>query len=149
MGGCAMARKHSYDDQDPLEDTTGQVNEPNAEQLAAGPEFLEEPEDEAPETLDARHALDALDAETRANQDDQEDRDEPEEQDEHDEQPYALPTLDDLKSQGFTPEQVRRLVVVSDRLADSTESRAAEAEMRRLRFTRWLIEHGVLDEWSA
>ena len=65
------------------------------------------------------------------------------------EEPMELPTLDDLQSQGFTPEQVRRLIVVSDRVADSPESRAAEADLRRLRFTRWLIEHGVLDEWTA
>jgi hypothetical protein len=65
------------------------------------------------------------------------------------EEPTVLPTLDDLESQGFTPEQVRGLIVVSDRAADSSESRAAEAEMRRLRFTRWLIDHGVLDEWTA
>jgi hypothetical protein len=64
-------------------------------------------------------------------------------------EPTVLPSLDDLESQGFTPEQVRRLVVVSDRAAESSETQEAEAEMRRLRFTRWLIEHGVLDEWSA
>ncbi len=59
------------------------------------------------------------------------------------------PSEEDLESQGFTPDEVRRLVLISDRAAHSAESRAAEAEMRRLRFTRWLIEHGVLDEWSA
>ena len=61
----------------------------------------------------------------------------------------AAPNEADLEQQGFTPDEVRRLVVVSDRLADSEESRGAEAEMRRLRFTRWLIQHGRLDEWSA
>jgi hypothetical protein len=61
----------------------------------------------------------------------------------------AATTSDDLASQGFTPDEVRRLVVISARAARSPEVRAAEAQMRRLRFTRWLIEHGVLDEWSA
>jgi hypothetical protein len=59
------------------------------------------------------------------------------------------PTESDLESQGFTPDEVRRLVVISDRVARSPESQDAEAELRRLRFTRWLVERGVLDEWSA
>lgn len=61
----------------------------------------------------------------------------------------VLPTASDLESRGFTPEEVRRLVVVSDRQSQSDESQIAEATLRRLRFTRWLIEHGMLDEWSA
>jgi hypothetical protein len=60
-----------------------------------------------------------------------------------------LPTEQDLTSQGFTAEEVRRLIVISSRAATSAEARAAEEQMRRLRFTRWLIDHGVLDEWSA
>ena len=61
----------------------------------------------------------------------------------------APPSEHDLHEQGFTQDEVQRLVVISDRAAHSTESRAAEAQLRRLRFTRWLIEHGMLDEWSA
>ncbi|HEY7984885.1 MAG TPA: hypothetical protein VID73_11995 [Ktedonobacterales bacterium] len=61
----------------------------------------------------------------------------------------VAPSEDDLERQGFTTDEVRRLVLVSKRQEDSTESRFAEAAMRRLRFTRWLIEHGRLDEWSA
>lgn len=61
----------------------------------------------------------------------------------------ALPTEADLESQGFTPDEVHRLVLISARQARSQESRDAEAQMRRLRFTRWLVERGVLDEWSA
>jgi hypothetical protein len=61
----------------------------------------------------------------------------------------APPSEDDLERQGFTADEVRRLVLVSKREEDSTESRFAEEAMRRLRFTRWLIEHGRLDEWSA
>ena len=60
-----------------------------------------------------------------------------------------VPSEEDLTSQGFTAEEVRHLIVISTRAATSAEARAAEAQMRRLRFTRWLIEHGVLDEWSA
>jgi hypothetical protein len=59
------------------------------------------------------------------------------------------PTEGDLESQGFTPDEVRRLMLISDQLARSQESQDAEAELRRLRFARWLIERGVLDEWSA
>lgn len=59
------------------------------------------------------------------------------------------PSASDLASRGFTPDEVQRLVVVSDRQAHSDESQLAEAMLRRLRFTRWLIEHGMLDEWSA
>lgn len=61
----------------------------------------------------------------------------------------VVPTAEDLESQGFSHDEVRRLVLVSDRQASSDESQVAEATLRRLRFTRWLIEHGVLDEWSA
>lgn len=61
----------------------------------------------------------------------------------------SSPTESDLESQGFTPDEVRRLVVISDRVARSPESQDAEAALRRLRFTRWLVERGVLDEWSA
>ena len=70
--------------------------------------------------------------------------------DEHEEQPAAVPPTEaDLASRGFTPDEVSRLVIVSNRQAQSDESQIAEATLRRLRFTRWLIEHGMLDEWSA
>ena len=80
------------------------------------------------------------------------DGDEPEATDDHNATPelkLVPPTEEDLESQGFSADEVRRLVLVSDRQASSAESRIAEATLRRLRFTRWLIEHGVLDEWSA
>jgi hypothetical protein len=57
--------------------------------------------------------------------------------------------LEELTAQGFTPDEAQRLLFISDRLATSYEAREAEATLRRLRFTRWLIEHGVLDEFSA
>lgn len=61
----------------------------------------------------------------------------------------VLPTEADLEARGFTPDEVRKLVLISARDAGSEEERAAEAQLRRLRFTRWLVERGVLDEWSA
>lgn len=54
-----------------------------------------------------------------------------------------------LEAQGFTADEAIRLVHVSDRAATSGEAREAEATLRRLRFTRWLVERGVLDEFSA
>jgi hypothetical protein len=64
----------------------------------------------------------------------------------------APPTLDplrDLEAQGFSPAEARRLIYISDRIEQSAEARESEATLRRLRFTRWLVEHGMLDEWSA
>jgi hypothetical protein len=61
----------------------------------------------------------------------------------------VLPSEDDLERQGFSADEVSRLVLVSKRQEDSAESRFQEAALRRLRFTRWLVEHGRLDEWSA
>ncbi|MFI5273468.1 MAG: hypothetical protein ACHQ4H_10600 [Ktedonobacterales bacterium] len=55
----------------------------------------------------------------------------------------------DLESQGFTEDEAVRLISVSERLAHSGEARESEETMRRLHFTRWLVEHGVLDEFSA
>jgi|SwirhisoilCB2_FD_contig_41_13153090_length_451_multi_4_in_0_out_0_1 hypothetical protein len=57
--------------------------------------------------------------------------------------------LAQLESQGFTPDEAARLIYISDRLAHSREAREAEAVMRRLRFHRWLVESGRLDEFSA
>jgi hypothetical protein len=55
----------------------------------------------------------------------------------------------DLEAQGFTEDEAVRLIHVSDRLKTSREAREAEAVLRRLRFTRWLIQQGMLDEFSA
>lgn len=55
----------------------------------------------------------------------------------------------ELEAQGFTADEAVRIIHVSDRAATSREAREAEATLRRLRFTRWLIERGVLDEFSA
>jgi hypothetical protein len=57
--------------------------------------------------------------------------------------------IEALATQGFTTDEVLRLIRFSGRLAHSHEARESEATLRRLRFTRWLIEHGVLDEFSA
>jgi hypothetical protein len=61
----------------------------------------------------------------------------------------AIRTLDELKAQGFTADEAIRLIHVSDRLANGREARESQTTLRRLRFTRWLIEHGVLDEFTA
>lgn len=55
----------------------------------------------------------------------------------------------ELEAQGFTPDEAIRLVHVSGRVATSREAQEAEATLRRLRFTRWLVERGMLDEFSA
>lgn len=55
----------------------------------------------------------------------------------------------ELEAKGFTRDEAIRLIHTSARLAQSSEVREAEAAMRRLRFTRWLIEHGVLNEFTA
>jgi hypothetical protein len=65
------------------------------------------------------------------------------------EEPSAMRALDELKAQGFTADEAIRLIHVSDRLADGREARESQTTLRRLRFTRWLIEHGVLDEFTA
>jgi len=57
--------------------------------------------------------------------------------------------LHDLEERGFSEDEARRLIDISDRITQSAEAREAEAMMRRLRFTRWLVERGMLDEWSA
>jgi hypothetical protein len=61
----------------------------------------------------------------------------------------ASGALQDLEERGFSEDEARRLIDISDRITQSAEAREAEAMMRRLRFTRWLVEHGMLDEWSA
>ncbi len=46
-----------------------------------------------------------------------------------------------LEAQGFTPDEVTRLVDLSARLNDAT--------LKRLQFTKWLVEQGLLDEFSV
>lgn len=67
--------------------------------------------------------------------------------------PVRKKTLTDeveaLEAQGFTEDEAVRLISVSERVAHSGEAREAEELLRRLHFTRWLVEHGMLDEFSA
>jgi len=58
-------------------------------------------------------------------------------------------TVHELEGQGFTEDEALRLIAITGRLEDSAEAREAAATLHRLRFTRWLVEHGKLDEWSA
>ncbi|MEO7001689.1 MAG: hypothetical protein ABI274_07850 [Ktedonobacterales bacterium] len=55
----------------------------------------------------------------------------------------------ELEAQGFTEDEALRLISISGRLASSREARESQATLRRLRFTRWLIDRGILDEFSA
>lgn len=68
-------------------------------------------------------------------------------------EPLVLPVLEadalELESQGFSPDEAQRLIDISKRLETSAEARASQAELKRLRFAQWLIEHGILDEFSA
>lgn len=61
----------------------------------------------------------------------------------------TLAAVDELEAQGFTVDEAVRLVDISDRVANSHEAREAEAMLRRLRFQRWLVARGRLDEFSA
>lgn len=62
----------------------------------------------------------------------------------------AIPTdLDELEAQGFSPDEAQRLIDISIRLESSAEARASQAELKRLRFAQWLVEHGILDEFKA
>jgi hypothetical protein len=54
-----------------------------------------------------------------------------------------------LAAQGFSEGEAARLLEVSARAAYSTEARESEAVMNRLRFTRWLIERGVINEFAV
>ena len=58
-------------------------------------------------------------------------------------------TLSELEAQGFTKDEAYNLIHVSDRIANSRETRETEAIIRRLRFNRWLFEQGKLSEFSA
>lgn len=61
----------------------------------------------------------------------------------------TVESLHDLEGQGFTEDEALRLIAIRGRLGHSAEAVEAEATLRRLSFTRWLVEHGKLDEWSA
>lgn len=54
-----------------------------------------------------------------------------------------------LEAQGFTETEALRLLGVSDRDTHSKEAIEAQETLRRLRFTRWLVERGLLSEYPA
>lgn len=56
--------------------------------------------------------------------------------------------LHTLRDQGFSEEEALGLLAVTGRLEESAETREAETTLERLRFTRWLVAQGKLDEWS-
>lgn len=56
----------------------------------------------------------------------------------------AEPEEDDLRTleaQGFTEDEANRLVELSDRINART--------LKRLQFTKWLVDQGLLDEFSV
>lgn len=53
-----------------------------------------------------------------------------------------------LEELGFTRDEATRLIDVADRLTHSDEARVAEATRKRLQFAKWLVEQGLLDEFS-
>jgi hypothetical protein len=54
-----------------------------------------------------------------------------------------------LAAQGFSEGEAARLLEVSERAAYSIEARESEAVMNRLRFTRWLVERGLINEFAV
>ncbi|HLY31063.1 MAG TPA: hypothetical protein VKQ36_08535 [Ktedonobacterales bacterium] len=65
----------------------------------------------------------------------------------HAEDNTDLDEMTKLAREGFTSDEAARLIVMSERMAHSSETRESEAVMRRLRFTRWLVEQGLLSEF--
>lgn len=57
--------------------------------------------------------------------------------------------LHSLEEQGFSEDEALGLLAITGRLDESAEAREAEATLQRLRFTRWLVEQGKLDEWTT
>ena len=53
-----------------------------------------------------------------------------------------------LEELGFTQDEAIRLLDVAVRLTHSDEARVAEATRKRLQFAKWLVEQGLLDEFS-
>lgn len=54
--------------------------------------------------------------------------------------------LRDLEALGFTSEESNRLIDLSARL---NEGFSNEPTLKRLQFTRWLVQRGLLDEFSV
>ncbi len=54
--------------------------------------------------------------------------------------------LRDLEAQGFTPEEANRLIDLSARINEGISN---EPTLKRLQFTRWLVQRGLLDEFSV
>lgn len=71
----------------------------------------------------------------------------------HAPEPLAVSALEadamELEAQGFSADEAQRLIDMSRRLESSAEARASQAELKRLRFAQWLIERGILNEFSA
>ena len=53
--------------------------------------------------------------------------------------------LRDLEAQGFTRDEANRLIDLSARINEGISN---EPTLKRLQFTRWLVQRGLLDEFS-
>ena len=53
--------------------------------------------------------------------------------------------LRDLEAQGFTQDEANRLIDLSARINEGISN---EPTLKRLQFTRWLVQRGLLDEFS-
>jgi hypothetical protein len=53
--------------------------------------------------------------------------------------------LRDLESQGFTRDEANRLIDLSARINEGISN---EPTLKRLQFARWLVQRGLLDEFS-
>lgn len=54
--------------------------------------------------------------------------------------------LRDLEAQGFTLDEANRLIDLSARINEGISN---EPTLKRLQFTRWLVQRGLLDEFSV
>jgi hypothetical protein len=108
------------------EETSGGVDEPVTTHAASNRRHRDKI-DELPE-LKADAEPDSLGDDV----DDVDDVDDPEPEDND---------LRKLETQGFTEDEVHRLVDLSVRINEAT--------LKRLQFTKWLVDQGLLDEFSV
>lgn len=49
--------------------------------------------------------------------------------------------FDNLRAQGFTADEIAKLIHMKDHVADQVEYREMQEQQHRLDFIRWLVEH--------
>lgn len=55
-------------------------------------------------------------------------------------------TILPMDTPNFTPEELSRLLILRDRLQNLLVDLEMDLDMKRLRFARWLVEHGRLSD---